>query len=79
MNLLASFTVSNYCLFSLQSLPPTVWNSVCIATWWPLHSHHCNRARCAACSPAVQSAAAVCEKVGADVDQKCLQLVKMIL
>lgn len=59
-----------------ENLPPSFWNAVCVATWWPLEEEHCQESRCAACSPAIMAAASVCQhfqKTG--VTHKCTQLV----
>jgi len=56
-----------------ESLPPSVWEPLCLATWWPYHGEHCNTARCVACSPAITTSAAVCRRAGKEVTNKCVQ------
>jgi hypothetical protein len=71
------FIVKNSCLTQiiclLQNLPSKVWNSICVATWWPLHGKHCNAARCVACSPSITTSASVCKKTGLRVTHKCIE------
>merc|ERR1712158_342156 len=28
-----------------DTVPPSAWNYMCLATWWPLHEEHCQQAR----------------------------------
>lgn len=58
-----------------ETLPPSAWSYLCVATWWPLHEQHCAESRCAACSPAVMSAVSVCKTVQTKLSHKCVQLV----
>jgi len=60
-----------------DTIPPSAWNYMCLATWWPIHEEHCETARCAACGPAITSATEVCKR-SFDVDvatHKCVQTV----
>merc|ERR1712088_506871 len=60
-----------------DTVPPSAWNYMCLATWWPLHEEHCQQARCAACAPAVTTASAVCKRSFGPEGQthKCVQTV----
>lgn len=59
-----------------ENLPPSAWNAMCVATWWPLHEEHCQEARCATCSPAVMAAVSVCKHFQKNgVTHKCAQFV----
>merc|ERR1712156_548082 len=55
-----------------EALPPSAWNFICIATWYPLQDEHCAEARCAVCTPAVMSAVSVC-RTAQQMDHKCIQ------
>merc|ERR1711890_106684 len=56
-----------------ENLPPSVWNAMCVATWWPLQVDHCEAARCVACSPAITTAASVCRNTGLQITHKCIE------
>jgi len=56
-----------------ENLPPSVWNAMCVATWWPLQADHCEAARCVACSPAITTAASVCRNTGLQITHKCIE------
>jgi len=57
-----------------EVIPDQAWNFICTAIWFPIHETQCADARCAACAPAVMSAATVCQRtIGNGADARCLQ------
>merc|ERR1712088_1172977 len=56
-----------------ENLPPSVWNAMCVVTWWPLEESHCNAARCVACAPSITTAASVCGQTKQAITHKCLE------
>jgi len=57
-----------------EVIPDQAWNFVCTAIWFPIHETQCADARCAACTPAIMSAATVCQRtIGDRADARCLQ------
>ena len=73
LNCIINYSCVTQNLILLQNLPPSVWNAICLATWWPLQQEHCETARCVACSPAITTSAAVCKKAGLKLTHKCIE------